>query len=86
MNKQLQTSYKIGDKVVIVRDLRNCISASSRMWHWQGKTMTIKYINMPGNYMKMEEDQWEHDGEGWYWSEEMIDHLNNSFLDDYLID
>ena len=73
--------YKKGDRVVIRSDLENgeCYGASitnkhGGMMKWYGETMTIIMV-LEGYGYKMEEDKGECLGDGWLWTEEMIEGL-----------
>ena len=67
--------YKVGDKVVIVKNKVTGMNNSGEMNHWLGKTMTIKRIT-ESQYLhyKMVEDSSDGFGDGWSWSDNMIDH------------
>lgn len=71
--------YEIGDKVVIRDDLEkgvlyNHAYLNEHMNPLLGKTVTIVDIPCDGDYRIKE------DNEIWYWSEEMIDHIETSKL------
>lgn len=71
----MSTKYAVGDKVVIVSRLVDCMN--SKMDIYLGKTMTIK--EMTGEIIFpyfMVEDQGTRDGDHgcWYWNDNMIDH------------
>ena len=71
-------SYKVGDKVVIVKERADGMNSRGDMDHWLGKTMTIRALLDPSfcssfGY-KMEEDEEEKWGAGWDWYHNMIDH------------
>ena len=63
--------YKVGEKVVIKANLDDCMNVNPKMNKHCGKVMTIKEIT--GTSYKMQEDEGEQMGGGWYWSEEMIE-------------
>lgn len=62
--------FKIGDKVIIRKfDTRpEHWNNLGKMDHWMGQTVTIRSFNVNG-YIKIEEDIFEHTGNGWYWRE-----------------
>lgn len=69
-----QDKYEVGDKVKIIDEWvdgcdENC---SGRMNKWLGKTMTIRKIDCDGDY-RMEEDESENQGSGWYWNSKCIE-------------
>lgn len=44
-----------------------------KMDHWLGQCMTVRSISRSTEYMRMEEDQNEHNRNGWSWYPEMIE-------------
>lgn len=67
--------FNVGDKVRI-REYSPKIGWNSegKMDKWIGKTMTIKEILSSGALI-MEEDQYEHGGNGWIWLKEDIEKI-----------
>lgn len=64
--------YKVGDKVRIVSKwgkgcFQNC---EGRMDKWLGKIMTVRYVS--SEVYQMVEDVKEHDGDGWFRTENCI--------------
>lgn len=61
--------YKVGDKVRIVSKWggRCWQNLDGEMDKWLGKVMTVRYVDEHWGY-KMQEDEREHDGCGWYWN------------------
>lgn len=64
--------FKIGDKVVVKRKCSNW-NPDGEMDHWLGKVMTIRGYDNSDDTYKMYEDISEHDGLGWWWSEEGLE-------------
>ncbi len=65
--------YKVGDRVRIVDHRTEGMNDDGEMDKWLGKVMTIRRVNkLLDNPYKMEEDQDEFGGDGWYWDDEMI--------------
>lgn len=58
-----------GDRVHIVsRWSAGCgENTHGLMDKYLGKDLTVKYIHCDGHFVKVEEDQAENGGEGWYW-------------------
>lgn len=44
-----------------------------KMDHWLGKCMTVRSISRSTEYVRMEEDEDEHNGAGWLWYPDMIE-------------
>lgn len=64
-----QEKYEVGDKVLIVSKwVKGCRqNENGKMDKWLGKVMTIRAIKDFEKSYKMEEDEREHNGEGWFW-------------------
>lgn len=65
--------YKVGDRVRIVNHRTGHMNPDGEMDKWLGKVMTIRRVDEHLlNPYKMEEDQDEFGGGGWFWGDEMI--------------
>lgn len=68
--------YKVGDRVLIVPQwpVGAGQNPDGSMDHWLGQVMTIRIVedNRFRPYYKMEEDEREYDGSGWFWFPGMI--------------
>lgn len=69
--------YKAGDKVRIVSKWRKGCRQNDigKMDKWLGKVMTIRSVDYPNLCYKMNEDEDERGGLGWYWYENSIEGL-----------
>lgn len=53
---------------------RGIWNVDGQMDHWLGQVMTVRSIEQD-RLMRMEEDQNEHEGNGWYWRPDMIERI-----------
>lgn len=62
--------FKVGDKVLVAHKGATW-NMDGKMDKWLGRVMTIRYRDEDG--YRMEEDQNENDGDGWWWSDEDLE-------------